>query len=117
MKKLFGCALIVLLFSVPSFAKNTQTITLAGKASVGATQLPAGQYEVSWTGSGNNVQVTFKQEGASHPATSTVSARLVQQKNDHVGLSMDSQGGATVIDSVQLSHFTLVLSPAPGSGE
>jgi len=50
MKRFFGFALLIASLSVPAFAaKNSQNVTFTDAIRVGSTQLPAGDYKVTWT--------------------------------------------------------------------
>ena len=114
MKRFFGIAMLVALFSAPAFAANSQTVNIPATVNVGSTQLPAGDYKVSWTGSGPNVQVTFAQNKKTF---ATVQANAVEQKNDRKGVTTNSQGGVSVLQSIQLSSVSLVLQGATSSGQ
>lgn len=118
MKKLLGYALIVGLISVPAFAaKNSKNINLPEKLTVGTTVLPEGDYNVSWTGTGPTVEVKLVQKNASHPATATVSAKLVEDKEGHTGLTINNKNGVDTVETIQLNKITLVLGDAPVSGQ
>jgi len=115
MKRFFGYAIILALLSVPAFgAKNSQSITISSPVKVGNTQLPAGQYKVTWTGTAPAVQVTIAAKGL---ATVTVPAKEVEAKNGRVALQINSANGASVLQAIQLDNVTLQLESAPGSGE
>lgn len=114
MKRFFGFALMLALFSTYAFAASSQTVNIPANVKVGSTQLPAGDYKVSWTGSGPSVQVTFSQDKKTF---ATVQANAVQQKNDHNGVTTASQNGASVLQSVQLSKVSLMLQGATSSGQ
>ncbi len=115
MKRAFGYALILASLSVPAFAaSNSQNLTLNTPVKVGTTELPAGDYKVSWTGTGSAVQVTFAQKGKS-PVT--VPAQAVEQKNGHVGTLTNEVGGVNVLKAIQLNKLTLNLAGATASGE
>lgn len=66
MKRFLGSTLVLALLSISALAaSNSQTVILGHAVKVGATELPAGDYKVSWTGTGNSVQVTIaKRHGA-----------------------------------------------------
>jgi hypothetical protein len=115
MKRAFGYALILASLSIPAFAaKNSQSLTLNTPVKVGTTELPAGDYKVSWTGTGSAVQVTFEQKGKS-PVT--VPAKAIEQKNGHVGTLTNEVGGVSVLESIQLNNMTLNLAGATANGE
>lgn len=116
MKRFFGYAIILASLSVPAFAaKNSQNVTLSSPVTVGSTKLPAGQYKVSWTGTGSTVQVTIAAKGL---ATVTVPAKAIESKNDRVAVQLDSANGVNVLESIMLNDLTLQISGAKaGSGE
>ncbi|HKF47631.1 MAG TPA: hypothetical protein VKB38_09770 [Terracidiphilus sp.] len=118
MKRFFGFAVMLALLSGPAFAaKNSQTVQLPETVSVAGTQLPAGEYKVSWTGTGSNVQVTLKQTDTRNGATANFSAKLVQQNHDRAVLTINSEGGVKTLESIDLNHVSLVLSGSPASGQ
>jgi curli biogenesis system outer membrane secretion channel CsgG len=107
MKRLFGVILACTLFAVPALAaKNSQTVTIPTAVQVGSTVLPAGDYKVSWTGSGDSAQVTIAKKGV---APVTVPAKVVEQKNNHNGVSTGTQDGKAVLQTVLLPDVKLVL--------
>jgi hypothetical protein len=115
MNRFLGYALLLASLSVPAFAaKNSQSVRLANPIKVGSTELPAGNYKVSWTGSASNVQVTIAEKGK---ASVTVPAKLVDAKNGHVALITNSVDGAAVLESIQLDNLSLMLTGAAGAGE
>ncbi len=78
MKRLFGYALMLALTAAPAFAaKNSQSLNFASPVKVGATEIPAGDCKVTWTGTGDNVQVTIAENGK----TLTIPAKLVAEKH------------------------------------
>ena len=115
MKRCFAFALMLGLLSVPAFAaKNSQNVSITDPVKVGSTQLPAGDYKVSWTGTGSNVQVTIAEKGK---ASVTVPAKIVEAKNGHVALLTNTVSGASVLESIQLDNLSIVLTSATASGE
>lgn len=118
MKRILGCALILGLLSVPGFAaSNSKNVNFPQNLTVGTTQLPAGDYKVSWTGTGPTVQVSFVQKGAYHPLTTTIPAKLVDVSNGHTGLTIDSKNGVSTLQMIQLDKLNLVLGDAPAQGQ
>jgi hypothetical protein len=116
-KRFSYCVLMLALLSVPAFAaKNSKSVNFPETVTVGSTQLPAGDYTVTWNGTGSNVQVTIEQKSVSHPATATVAAKVTDQKHDRDGFTIDSKGGVNTLETLQFSKFDVVLtsSPAPG---
>ena len=118
MKRLSYCALILALLSIPALAaKTTQTVNFGDAVKIGSTQLPAGDYKVTWDGTGSNVQITLEQKGVSHPATATATAKVVEQKNTHNGFTVDSHGGVNTLETLQFSKFNVVFAATPAPGQ
>lgn len=114
MKRVFGYALVLALAAAPAFAaKNSQSVTLADAVKVGSTQIPAGDVKVTWTGTGDNVQVTLVENGK----TVTVPAKLVQEKHDHKGYVVNRASGAEQLESIQLSNVSLQFESPTASGQ
>jgi hypothetical protein len=53
----------------------------------------------------------------SHPATATVTAKVVEQKNPHSGFTVDSKGGINTVETLQFSKYNVVLAGAPAQGQ
>ena len=114
MKRFFGFALTLVLFAAPAFAsKKPPTVTIPAAVQVGSMQVPAGDYTLTWTGSGSNVQATLALKGKTVVA---FSARAVEGKNNQ-GVETHTQGKVEVLDRIQLSDVTLILAGAPQSGQ
>jgi len=115
MKRFFGFALLLALFTAPAFAsKNSQSVNIPSDVKVGSTQLLAGDYRVTWTGSGSDVQVILAKDGKT---LVTVPARVVTEKSDHNGITTNSQGGVDLLQAIQLHKITLVFAGASASGQ
>ena len=114
MKRLFGYALMLTLVAAPAFAaKNSQSVNFATAVKVGSTELPAGDVKVSWTGAGDNAQVTLAANGKSV----TVPAKLVAEKHSHKGYTVSQVAGSQQLESLQLSDVSLTLQGASASGQ
>lgn len=118
MKRLLFSAAILALVSVPAFAaRNEKTVTFADAVNVGSTQLPAGDYKVTWTGTGSNVQVTLVEKNKFHATPTTVTAKAVESPADHTGFTVDRQGNANVLQTLELGKTTLVFGNASSNGQ
>jgi hypothetical protein len=114
MKRFFGFALTLVLFAAPAFAsKKPPTVTIPAAVQVGSTQVPAGDYTLTWTGSGSNVQATLALKGKTVVA---FSATEIDGKSNQ-GVETHAQGGVQILDRIQLNNVTLVLGGAPHSGQ
>jgi hypothetical protein len=115
MKAIFGLFLAVGLAAVPAYAaRNSDVIHLTSPVKVGSTQLATGNYTVTWTGTGSNVQLTFEQRGSS-PVT--IAAKLTEEKHDRTGVTTDSSTGAPVLKEIELRHVTLSVVSQPSVGQ
>lgn len=107
MKRFFGSLLVCALLAIPAFAaSNSQTVKLSIAVQVGSTQLPAGDYKITWTGSGDSAKATLESKGI---ASITVPVKIVPQKNAFRGVSTDTQNGKQVLQAIHLSNVDLVL--------
>jgi len=107
MKRIFGFVLVCIFLSIPALAaSNSQTVTLPTAVQVGSTQLPAGDYKVTWTGTGDSAQVTLAKKGV-QPVT--VPAKVVEQKHDHTGVTTSSTGDKVILQVIFLNKVSLVL--------
>jgi len=114
MKRLLGYALMLALAAVPALAaSNSQSFNLMQTVKVGSTELTAGYCKVTWTGTGDTVQVTLNNNGKSI----TVPAKLVTEKHDHKGYTVNRQGGADQLEVIQLSNVSLQLQSSPATGQ
>ena len=113
MKRFFGYALMLTLIAAPAFAaKNSQSLNFASPVKVGATEIPAGDCKVTWSGAGDNVQVTITEKGN----TLTVPAKLVAEKHNHKGYVVSRQSGVDQLQTIQLSDISLQFESATASG-
>ena len=114
MKRLFGYALVLALAAAPAFAaKNSQSVTLAQSVKVGSTEIPAGDVKVTWTGTGDSVQVTLAENGK----TVTIPAKLVEEKHSHKGYIVSHANGGDQLETIQLSNVSLQLESPTASGQ
>ena len=115
MKRFFGFALMLALFAAPAFAGNNkpQTVTIPETVQVGSTQVPAGDYKLTWTGTGSDVQATLAKY---NKTIVTFSAKVVAGKN-LPGINTDAKSGVAVLESIQLSKLSLLLEGTTTSGQ
>ena len=114
MKRFFGFAMMLALLVAPAFAaKNSQTVNLPSAMKVGSADLTPGDYNVTWTGSGPEVQVTMMRN---NKVAVTLPAKMVEQNNKNEGLDIDSQGGVQTLQAIRLRKMSLILEPTPSSG-
>jgi len=114
MKRSFGFAMMLTLLSAPAFAaRNSQTVNIPEPMKAGNTQLAAGDYNVTWTGTGPNTQVTFTQN---HKVLATVPAQLVVETNKNEAVAINLKGTVETLESIHMRNMTLVFE-GPSSSE
>ena len=104
------------LISLTGFAADNSkaTINLSQAVTLGSTQLPAGQYKMTWSGTGSDVKVTLSQ---GKNAVATVPAQVVEQRSglNSPAVLTDSKTGALL--GVQLPEQSLTFNgETPGAG-
>lgn len=115
MRRLIASAFLATFLSIPALAaSNSQTVTFPDAVKAGGTQLSAGEYKVTWTGTGSNVQVTIARKGM---APVTLQAKVVDQKHEHNGVTTNAAGGANVLQTINLSRVSLVLEGPEAAGQ
>ena len=117
MKRLLYSAAVLALVSIPAFAaKNQQTVSFSEAVTVGSTQLPAGDYKVTWTGTGSNVQVTLVQKDA-HAAPTVITATAVEGQNGPTGFTVERVGSVNQLQAIQAGKTSLVFASSPAQGQ
>jgi hypothetical protein len=113
MKRFFCFAAMLALLSVPALAgKNSQTVNVPEAMKAGSAELTPGDYNVTWTGSGSNVQVTLTRN---KKVIVTLQAKLVEENNKNEGLETGTQGGVDVLEAIRMRNMTLILESSPSS--
>jgi hypothetical protein len=108
MKRILGFASVLVLACAPAFAgSDSQSVTIAAPVKVGATQLPAGTYKVTYTGAGSDVLVTLSKNGK---AVASSPAKVVAERNQYSGVSTQTVGGVQILQEIQLSAVDLILA-------
>ena len=110
MKRFASLMILLITLSAAVFAVDggSGTIHLDSAVKVGSTELPAGDYKVTWNGSGDQAQVTLKQG----KTQATAAAKVVDVRRKSDAISTTSENGARVLTEIQFRNQTLVLSDA-----
>ena len=117
MKSLVALASTFALLAAPAFAAGSSKpldLVIPETVQVGSTQLPAGDYKLSYTGSGSTAQVTLTQAGKT---VITFTATEVDQKTANVGVDVRTVGSAADLTAIHLTKVSFVLNAAPHSGQ
>jgi hypothetical protein len=109
MKRFSSLLILSTLLAVSAFAADggSGKVSLASSVKVGSTELPAGDYKVTWTGSGDNAQVTLKQG----KTTATTTAQVVEVRHNNDAVATKNENGSRVLTEIQFRDTTLVLHP------
>ena len=110
MKRLFILMIFLTAISLTAFAanRNSGTVTFTEPVKVGATELPAGSYNVTWTGPSESARVTMKQG----KTTATTTAQVKEERNSQNSFEITEENGSRVLTELQFRDATLVLTPA-----
>lgn len=124
MKHAVRLGIMVAVMSIPGLALNRDSakVHFATPVRVGSSNLPAGDYKVSWTGAGPDVQVSFAQ-GKKVIATSL--AKLTQADNEAAtsqtanGVEVETaqEGSTAVLQELQLPHLNLSFEGNAKAGQ
>ena len=108
MRYMRGLALLAMLFpGTLMAARDTQTIYLAAPVRAGNGQLPRGICEVSWNAtSGSRVRLTIRTEG---DKTLTVSARMVEGKQETTGVVTSVINGVTYLQELHTRNARFLI--------
>ena len=108
MRYMRGVVLLAMLFpGTLMAAKDTQTIYLATAARAGNAQLPRGICEVSWNAASRLwVRLTIKTED---DKTLTVSARMVEGKQNTTGVVTSVVNGVTYLQELHTKNARFVI--------
>jgi hypothetical protein len=118
MKRLFYSLAILALVCIPAFAaKNSQTVNLPEAVTVGNTQLEAGDYKVTWSGTGSNVQVTLLEKDKYSPKPVTVTAKAEDATASQVGFTVERQGNVSKLSTLKVGKTTLIFDTTSASGQ
>lgn len=109
MKRIASLMILLTMISAAVFAADSGSgkIRLDNAVKVGSTELPAGEYKVTWSGSGDNTQVTLTQ------GKTKATAQLVEERRNADAISTKGENGSRVLTEIQFRDKTLVLHGAP----
>jgi len=107
MNRSLGFAMMLTLLSASAFAgRNSQSVNIPEPMKAGTAQLAAGDYNVTWTGTAPNVEVTFTQN---HKVLATVPAQLVVETNKSEAVNTNLKGTVETLESIRMRNMTLVF--------
>ena len=100
---------LAVLLATGAFASNKGTLNLQETVLVNGQQLPAGEYQVRWEGSGSNVEVSFMQ-GKKEVAKTSAKVVELNEKAAYDSTVVDHSGGAAAISQVRFAGKKIALA-------
>ena len=115
MKQLAAFASMLVLLAAPAFGAGSkpQNVVIPQAVQIGSTQVPAGNYKLAYTGTGN-VQVTLTQAGKT---VLTFPPKEIDKNTVNPGVDLITNGAVTNLQAIHLSKVSFELSSAPQSGQ
>lgn len=105
------CAVLGLavLLATSAFASNKGTLTLQEATQVNGTQLPAGQYQVRWDGTGSNVEVSFL-HGKKEVAKASAKVIELPKASGYDSAVVDHSSGTAALSEVRFANKKIALA-------
>ena len=112
MKNAFHLIVLFAAMTTPLWAAKKGSVTIPQNVSVGSTHIAAGQYKVSFEGTGPDVKVTLTKSGG---PPIVLEARLHPGDKGAAYVTLDTRNGATVLKEIELDGVLLVLEQPDGA--
>ena len=91
---------LAVLLATGAFASNKGTLHVEEAVQVNGQQLPAGDYQLRWEGTGSNVELSFLQ-GKKEVAKTAAKVVELDKKSDYDSAVVDRSGGGAVLSQVR----------------
>jgi len=115
-KKIILAAIFIVVFSMAAVAgdKNHAIITVYRPTQLGSALLAPGEYDLAWSGTGNDVKVTLSK---GKKILVTVPARVSEQRDLYGGgiSTEQTENGALKLTGVQLPKLAFTFADTAGS--
>jgi hypothetical protein len=86
---------LAVLLATGAFASNKGTLSVQEAVQVNGQQLPAGDYQIRWEGSGSDVQLTFMR-GKKEVAKTSAKVVELEQASQYDAAVVDRSNGASL---------------------
>ena len=115
MKKFALLLTLMLAVATTVFAagKNSATVNIHEKVTVGSTTLPAGEYKVSWTEWAADSKVTFAR---GKTTVAVIPATIVAKQNASVSVLTATKGSTLVLNGLRLKTADVTFGNSSKSG-
>lgn len=105
---------LAVLMATAAFASNRGTFNVQEAVEVNGQQLPAGEYQLRWEGSGPNVELAFMQ-GKREVAKTSAKVIQLDQASAYDSAVIDHSGGKAAVSQIRFAGKRSAL--AIGSSE
>jgi len=100
---------LAVLLATGAFASNKSTLNVQETVQVNGQQLPAGEYQVRWDGSGSDVQVSFM-KGKKEVAKTSARMVELQEKSPYDSAVVDHSGGTPTVSQLRFAGKKFALA-------
>jgi hypothetical protein len=100
---------LALLLATGAFASNKTSVRFSESVDVNGQQLPAGEYQVRWTGTGSNVEVSFMQ-GKKEVAKTTAKMVDLDNPSQSDAAVLDTSSGKTTVSQIRFAGKKSAIS-------
>jgi hypothetical protein len=100
---------LALLLATGAFASNKTSLHFDQSVDVNGQQLPAGDYQVRWTGTGSNVEVSFLQ-GKKELAKTTAQMVDLDNPSQSDAAVLNTSSGKTTVSQIRFAGKKSAIS-------
>jgi hypothetical protein len=102
---------LAVLLATGAFASNKGTLSVQETVQVNGQQLPAGEYQIRWEGSGSDVQLSFMR-GKKEVAKTSARVVDLQEKSPYDSAVIDHSSGGAAVSQLRFAgkKFALAIS-------
>jgi hypothetical protein len=100
---------LALLLATGAFASNKTSVHFSEAVDVNGQQLPAGDYQVRWTGTGSSVEVSFLQ-GKKEVAKTTATMVDLDNPSSSDAAVLDTKSGKASVSQIRLAGKKSAIS-------
>jgi hypothetical protein len=93
---------LAVLLATGAFASNKATLNVQENVQVNGQQLPAGEYQVRWEGTGSDVQLSFLQ-GKKEVVKTTAKVVTLDKASEYDSVVIDHQGGSATVSQLRFA--------------
>ena len=107
---------LAVLLATGAFASNKGTLNVQETVQVNGQQLPAGEYQIRWDGSGSEVQLSFMR-GKKEVAKTSAKVVELEEKSPYDSAVIDHSNGGAAITQVRFGgkKFALAIAGSEAS--